>query len=74
MPCSLLNCLGRAAVKHGVRFLLDLVPGGTVVYDIAVEVYEEYRRQGQEDAGPARTLGSLGKAGKLAPRPPSSYL
>jgi formylglycine-generating enzyme required for sulfatase activity len=50
MGFVLLNCLARAAVKHGARFALNLVPCGEVVYDIASDAWEEYRRDRLEEA------------------------
>jgi TPR repeat protein len=44
MHCRFLKCLARAVVKHGVRFLLHLVPGGEVVGSIAADAWEDYRR------------------------------
>lgn len=43
----LLKCIGKAVAKHGVRFVMNLVPGGDVVYDIAADTWEEYQRDGQ---------------------------
>jgi formylglycine-generating enzyme required for sulfatase activity len=50
MAFALFPRIARAAVKHGVRFLLNLVPGGEVVYDMAADVWEDYRRDRQEEA------------------------
>ena len=37
----LLRCVARGVMKNAGRFLFSLVPGGEVVYDIAVSAYEE---------------------------------
>jgi serine/threonine protein kinase len=50
MRFPLLTCVGKALAKHGVRFLMNLAPGGDVIYDIANEVWEDYQRQGHHDA------------------------
>ncbi len=50
MPLRFLHCVAKAIAKHGVRFFANLIPGGEVVYDIANDVWEDYRREGQEDA------------------------
>jgi hypothetical protein len=50
MRFRLLRCIARATIKHGVRFLLNLVPGGEVVGEIAVDAWADYRRDEQEDA------------------------
>jgi serine/threonine protein kinase len=46
----LLKCVSKALAKHGVRFLMNLVPGGDVIYDIAADTWEDYHRDGQHDA------------------------
>jgi hypothetical protein len=61
MRFRLLDCVARAAVKHGARLVLNLAPGGEVVYDIAADVWEDYRREGQADALRAE-LQSLAQA------------
>ncbi|HWG41423.1 MAG TPA: protein kinase [Gemmataceae bacterium] len=50
MRFPLLRCLAKAVVKHGVKFLCNLAPGGGAVYDFAADVVEEYRRDSREDA------------------------
>ena len=44
MRLGLFKCLAKAMVKNGVRFLVNLAPGGDVLYDVAAEVWEDYRR------------------------------
>jgi serine/threonine protein kinase len=39
----LLRCVAHGVMKNAGRFLFSLVPGGEVVYDIAISAYEEYR-------------------------------
>ncbi len=53
MRVRLLNCLAGALVKHGVRFLLNLAPGGEVIFDIATDTWGEYRRGGGADTARA---------------------
>jgi formylglycine-generating enzyme required for sulfatase activity/serine/threonine protein kinase len=53
MPFYLLQCVARAAAKHGVKFLLHLVPGGEVVYDIAADAWADYCQHQQADAARA---------------------
>jgi formylglycine-generating enzyme required for sulfatase activity len=51
MAFALFRRIARAALKHGVRFLLNLVvPGGEVVCDMAADVLEDCRRDRQEEA------------------------
>jgi serine/threonine protein kinase len=50
MRMRLLNCLARAVVKHGGRFLFSLAPGGEVIYDIATEVWGTYCTTDQADS------------------------
>jgi hypothetical protein len=50
MRFPLLRCLAKAVVKHGVKFLCNLAPGGGAVYDFAADVVEDYRRDSREDA------------------------
>src|SRR5438067_1353987 len=61
-----LRCVGKAAVKHGVRALAGLVPMGGELYDIASDALADYRRDGKDEqlraeiqalaqAGPAET-------------------
>ncbi|HTU23004.1 MAG TPA: SUMF1/EgtB/PvdO family nonheme iron enzyme [Gemmataceae bacterium] len=49
MRFPLLRCLAKAVVKHGLKFLCNLVPGGGPVYDIAADVVEEYLRDCREE-------------------------
>ena len=53
MRIRLLNCLGGALVKHGVSFLLNLVPGGEVLFDIAADTWKQYRRGDEADTARA---------------------
>jgi serine/threonine protein kinase/outer membrane protein assembly factor BamE (lipoprotein component of BamABCDE complex) len=55
MRVRLLRCLGKALVKHGARFVLNLAPGGDVLYDIAAETWEAY----QQDGGGAEVAAEL---------------
>jgi serine/threonine protein kinase len=41
----LLQCVGRAAVKNGGQALANLVPFGGVLFEIAKDAYEEYRKK-----------------------------
>ncbi len=50
MRYRLLFCLARAAGKNAGRFLLSLAPGGEVLYDIAVDTWEEYMHDARGDA------------------------
>ncbi|MHB1422601.1 MAG: bifunctional serine/threonine-protein kinase/formylglycine-generating enzyme family protein [Gemmataceae bacterium] len=50
MRFPLLRCLAKAVVKHGVKFLFNLAPGGGAVYEFAVDVVEDYRRDSREDS------------------------
>jgi hypothetical protein len=45
-----LRCVGKAAVKHGLRALAGLVPMGSELYDFACDVWTDYRgeKQGAE--------------------------
>src|SRR5262249_52462643 len=61
MRVRLLRCLGEAVVKHGARFLLSLAPGGEVIYDIATDTWETWRRDAAADAARAE-LESLAQA------------
>jgi serine/threonine protein kinase len=58
MRVRLLRCLGKALVKHGARFVLNLAPGGDVLYDIAAETWEAYRQDfgGDEVAAELESL------------------
>jgi serine/threonine protein kinase len=61
MRVRLLRCLGKALVKHGARFVLNLAPGGDVLYDIAAETWEAYLKDGGA-AEAAAELESLAQA------------
>lgn len=50
MRFPLLRCLAKAVVKHGIKFLCNLAPGGGVVYEFAADVWEDYHRDSREDA------------------------
>jgi formylglycine-generating enzyme required for sulfatase activity len=50
MAFHLLRCLAKAVVKHGPRLLLDAIPWGERLYDIAYDAWEDFRRDGREDA------------------------
>jgi formylglycine-generating enzyme required for sulfatase activity len=50
MRFRILRCIAKAVAKHGVKFLCNLAPGGGAVYDIAADVWDDYRRDAQEDA------------------------
>ncbi|HEY7424950.1 MAG TPA: bifunctional serine/threonine-protein kinase/formylglycine-generating enzyme family protein [Gemmataceae bacterium] len=50
MRFPILRCLAKAVVKHGIKFLCNLAPGGGAVYDFAADVVEDYRRDSREDA------------------------
>lgn len=50
MRFPLLRCLAKAVVKHGIKFLCHLAPGGGAVYDFAADVWEDYCRDAREDA------------------------
>ncbi|MHB1799917.1 MAG: hypothetical protein ACYCUI_16755, partial [Vulcanimicrobiaceae bacterium] len=50
MRFPILRSLARAVVKHGVKFLCDLAPGGGALYEFAVDMLEDYRRDGWENA------------------------
>jgi serine/threonine protein kinase len=47
-PFHFLRCVGRAVAKNGARALARLVPFGEVALDIAIDTYEEYRRDHTE--------------------------
>jgi hypothetical protein len=64
MRVRLLNCLAGALVKHGVRFLVNLAPGGEVIYDIAADTWEKYRRGG----GPTPPGPSWNRSRRRRPR------
>src|SRR5271166_4136528 len=53
----ILRYVGRAVVKTGARSLASLVPLGDVVYEIAREAQEEYRK----DRGEAELRADLEK-------------
>jgi hypothetical protein len=53
MRVRLLHFLAGALVKHGIRFLLNLAPGGEAIFDIAADTWEQYRRGGGTDAARA---------------------
>lgn len=59
----LLRCLGRAVVKHGGKALCGLVPFGEVVFEVARDAYEEYRRDGAE----AELRGDLERLARSGP-------
>ncbi|HVS35941.1 MAG TPA: hypothetical protein VMS17_10205 [Gemmataceae bacterium] len=61
MRFRLLGCLAKATAKNGVKFLCGLVPGGEVLFDIASEVWEDYR-QGRPEDGLRTELGELAQA------------
>src|SRR5213595_1120700 len=61
MRIRLLHCLGGALVKHGVRFLLNLAPGGEVIFDIAHDTWDAYRHDGGTDSARAE-LEALAQA------------
>jgi hypothetical protein len=42
MPYELLRCIGRAVLKHAPRALLDCVPFGAALYDIARDAVSEW--------------------------------
>ncbi len=44
MRFHLLRCLARAIARNGVKFVCGLAPGGEVVYDIARDAWEDYRK------------------------------
>jgi formylglycine-generating enzyme required for sulfatase activity len=50
MRFPILRCLAKAVVKHGVKFLCDLAPGGGAIYEFATDIVEDYRRDGRENA------------------------
>jgi serine/threonine protein kinase len=60
MAFLLFQRIARAAAKHGVKFLLNLVPGAEVVYDMAADVWEDYRRDRQEQALRAELQAAAG--------------
>jgi hypothetical protein len=62
MRVRLLKCLAVALVRHGARFLLNLAPGGNVIYDIAADTWEEYRCGGQEADAARAELQELAQA------------
>jgi formylglycine-generating enzyme required for sulfatase activity/serine/threonine protein kinase len=39
-----LRCVGRAVVKNGVKALASAVPFGEVLFEIATDVYQDYRK------------------------------
>ncbi len=43
-----LRCVGKAAVRHGGRALLGLVPLGEQIFDIASDALADYRRESNE--------------------------
>jgi serine/threonine protein kinase len=49
MRFRLLRCLAKALARNGLKLLSVLVPGGEVLYDIAAETWEDYRREAGED-------------------------
>jgi uncharacterized protein (TIGR03067 family) len=61
MRVRLLHCLAGAIVKHGLRFLMNLAPGGEAIFDIAADTWKEYRRGGEPDTATAE-LESLAQA------------
>jgi len=44
----LLHCIGKAAVKHGLRALAGLAPMGGELYDMACDAWADYRGQDKE--------------------------
>jgi formylglycine-generating enzyme required for sulfatase activity len=60
MAFALFQRIARAAVKHGVKFLLNLVPGGDAVYEMATDVWEDYRRDRQDAALRAELQAAAG--------------
>ncbi|MFO0881419.1 MAG: protein kinase [Gemmataceae bacterium] len=44
----LFSCLGRSVLKHGGKALSSLVPFGEVLYEVARDACEEYRRESGE--------------------------
>jgi serine/threonine protein kinase len=61
MYARLLRCLARAAVRNAGRFLINFIPGGQVIGDIAHEAWEEYGR-GYPDGALRLEVESLAKA------------
>jgi hypothetical protein len=43
-----LRCIGKAVFKNGTRALAGLIPFGQVLYDIATDAFEEYRKNHAE--------------------------
>jgi hypothetical protein len=56
-----LRCVGRAAVRNGGKALASLVPFGEVTYEIARDVFDEYRR-GPGEADLRADLQALAQA------------
>ena len=50
MRFPILRCLAKAVIKHGIKFLCDLAPGGGAVYEFSADILEDYRRAGRENA------------------------
>jgi len=50
MSLRFLSCLAKAASANGVKFLLGLVPGGEVLYEIAANTWQDYRQGNSEQA------------------------
>src|SRR5947209_7819741 len=49
MVFTLLRCVGRALVNHGLKAIARWLPLGEVLYDIADEALEAWRRDRRED-------------------------
>src|SRR4051794_7962691 len=51
MRYPILHNLAEAVTKHGPKFLCDIaMPGGGAIYEIAVYLWNKYRRDGRQNA------------------------
>src|SRR5207237_509014 len=61
MAILFLKCLAKAAAKGGGKALAGPAPGGEALYEIAVDTWQDYRKQRQPSAI-RDDLGTLARA------------
>src|SRR5437870_3866994 len=68
-----LRCVGKAAVKRGLRALAGLVPMGGELYDIACDAWADYRGA-NKDAELRAELQALAQASPVEVRQAAEHL
>ncbi len=46
MPFRLLQCIAKAVARNGLKFVCGLMPGGSVLYDIAADAWGDFQQGG----------------------------